>query len=62
VTCHTLRHTFASHLTMNGIDIVTLKKLMGHSTISTTLIYAKITEEHKLKAISQLSLIEDIEL
>jgi site-specific recombinase XerD len=47
---------------MNGIDIVTLKKLMGHSTISTTLIYAKITEEHKLKAISQLSLIEDIEL
>ncbi len=62
VTCHTLRHTFASHLTMNGIDIVTLKKLMGHSTISTTLIYAKITEEHKLKAISQLSLIDDIEV
>ena len=61
VTCHTLRHTFASHLAMNGVDLVTLKKLMGHSTITTTLIYAKITEEHKMKALSNLELTPNIE-
>ncbi len=56
VTCHTLRHTFASHLVMKGIDLVTVKKLMGHLDLNTTLIYAKVTEEHKLKAISSIDL------
>ncbi len=58
VTCHTLRHTFASHLVMKGIDLVTIKKLMGHLDLNTTLIYAKVTEEHKLKAISSIDLTE----
>ncbi|SMO76047.1 Site-specific recombinase XerD [Balnearium lithotrophicum] len=62
VTCHTLRHTFASHLAMNGVDLVTLKKLMGHSTINTTLIYTKITEEHKMKALSNLELTPNVEI
>ena len=62
VTCHTLRHTFASHLAMSGVDLVTLKKLMGHSTITTTLIYAKITEEHKMRALSSLELTPNVEL
>jgi len=58
VTCHTLRHTFASHLVMKGVDLVTVKKLMGHLDLNTTLIYAKVTEEHKLKAISSIDLTE----
>jgi integrase len=58
VTCHTLRHTFASHLVMKGIDLVTVKKLMGHLDLNTTLVYAKVTEEHKLKAISSIDLTE----
>jgi len=58
VTCHTLRHTFASHLVMKGVDLVTVKNLMGHVDLNTTLIYTKITEEHKLKAVSSIDLTE----
>jgi len=37
---HTLRHTFASHLVMRGVGLPTVKKLMGHTDIQTTMIYA----------------------
>jgi len=51
---HTLRHTFASYLVMAGVDIVTVKELMGHSNISTTMKYAHLAPEHLKGAISQL--------
>ena len=35
ITWHMFRHTFASRLTRNGVDIVTVKELLGHSNIST---------------------------
>jgi integrase/recombinase XerD len=37
ITWHMFRHTFASRLTGDGVDIVTVKDLLGHSNISTTL-------------------------
>jgi site-specific recombinase XerD len=51
---HTLRHTFASHLVMKGVDLPTLKKLMGHSDIDTTMIYSHLTEKHVDDAVKRL--------
>ena len=51
---HTLRHTFASHLVMKGIDLPTVKKLMGHSDIQTTMIYSHLADEHVDKAVEKL--------
>jgi len=51
---HTLRHTFASHLVMNGVDLPTVKKLMGHSDIQTTMIYAHLAPDHLEKAVDRL--------
>lgn len=51
---HTLRHTFASHLVMQGVDLVTIKDLLGHSSIQTTMIYSHLTSEHTMQAIQKL--------
>jgi integrase len=55
VTWHMFRHTFASRLTRCGVDIVTVKDLLGHSNISTTLRYAHSNDEAKRRAVTQLS-------
>ena len=51
---HTLRHTFASHLVMKGVDLPTVQRLMGHSDIETTMIYAHLAPDHIAEAINRL--------
>ena len=49
-----LRHTFGSRSAMAGVDLATLKELMGHSNISTTMRYVHPTPEHKQEAVRKL--------
>ena len=56
VVIHTLRHTFASHLAINGTPIFTIQKLMNHKDIKMTMRYAKLSHDSGREAIVNLGL------
>ncbi len=55
VVFHTLRHTFASHLVMAGVDIATVSRLMGHKSLAMTMRYSHLAPNHLSNAVGALA-------
>ncbi len=54
VTVHTLRHTYATHLLEEGLDIVSIKELLGHAHIQTTMVYLHVAKAGRQAPFSPL--------
>jgi site-specific recombinase XerD len=56
ITFHCFRHTFATLQLAQGTDIYTVSKMLGHTDVKTTQIYAKVVDEKKQKAANAIKL------
>lgn len=54
LTAHVFRHTYATHLLEDGLDIISIKELLGHAYIETTLIYLHVANLGKQPKFSPL--------
>ncbi|MFQ5584576.1 MAG: tyrosine-type recombinase/integrase, partial [Calditrichia bacterium] len=48
VSCHTFRHSFANHLSENGVNLRVVQALMGHANVKTTLLYSHVAQHNLL--------------
>ncbi len=60
LTCHSFRHAYGTHLYENGTDLYTIKALMGHKSLNSTLIYVHLSVGKNITATSPLDLMEGI--
>lgn len=61
VTVHSLRHSFASHLMEKGVDIRTIQQLLGHRSLSSTMIYTHVAKNYVNRAGSPLDGVDEFE-
>jgi len=54
MTVHTLRHTYATHLLEEGLDIISIKDLLGHECIDTTMVYLHVAQSGRVQPFSPL--------